>query len=50
MAHFEDFQPIFCPTADFLPQGGGRILVKYSPVEQWYNLTLIGHSLRYYRI
>ena len=32
MANFEDFPPIFCPTADFLPQGGGRILVKYSRV------------------
>ena len=32
MANFEDFPPIFCLTADFLPQGGGRILVKYSPV------------------
>ena len=24
MANFEDFPPIFCPTADFLPQGGVR--------------------------
>ena len=26
MANFEDFPPIFCPTADFLPQGGGALL------------------------
>ena len=32
MANFEDFPPIFCPTADFLPQGGGPFFVKYSPV------------------
>ena len=33
MANFEHFLPIFCPIADFLPQGWGpRILVKYSPV------------------
>ena len=29
MANFEDFPPIFCPSNDFLPQGRGRILVKY---------------------
>ena len=23
MANFEDFSPIFCPTADFLSEGGG---------------------------
>ena len=33
MANFEDFPPIFCPNVDFLPQGGGRFLVKYSPVQ-----------------
>ena len=28
MANFEDFSPIFCPTADFLPQGGGALPCK----------------------
>ena len=28
MANFEDFPPIFCPTADFLPQGGGALPCK----------------------
>ena len=32
LANFEDFPPIFCPSNDFLPQGRGRILVKYSLV------------------
>ena len=45
MAKFEDFSPIFCPTADFLPKGGPRFFVKYSPVllcmsQTKYKLTL----------
>ena len=28
MANFEDFPPIFCITADFLPRGGGLSLCK----------------------
>ena len=28
MANFEDFSPIFCPTADFLPQGGAPLPCK----------------------
>ena len=33
MDNLMDFPPIFCQTAEFLPGGGTRILVKYSPVE-----------------
>ena len=40
MANFEDFPPFFCLTADILPEGGGQIQVKYSPVPYFLKLFL----------
>ena len=31
-ADFQDFSLNFCQLVDFLPEGGARIFVKYSPV------------------
>ena len=34
-AHFYDFSTNFCQLADFLPRGGPRCFVKYSPVQRY---------------
>ena len=47
MDNFEDFPPIFCPTADFLPQGGGRFLVKYSPVTDNIQVETLNININY---